>query len=82
MRFLEEEYEHKHGRFGTAEEIGFKSMYGDRPYLYEIVEADEETFLARATGRDEMVGDVLEVRAGGKLVKVNDVCHGDNRPRP
>jgi hypothetical protein len=82
MRFLEEEYKEKHGRYGTTEEIDFKSMYGDRPYLYEIVEVSDDMFVARATGRDEMLGDIMEVKAGGKLQKVHDVCRGDDRPRP
>ena len=67
MRFVQDDFKASHGRYGTPEEVKFKSMYGDRPYLYEYVEASADTFLARATGQDEMAGDVLQVRAGGKL---------------
>ena len=82
MRFLEEDYKEEHGRYGSAEEIGFNSMYGERPYRYEIVEHSADTYRARATGVDEMTGDILELEAGGKVTKVTDICRGEDRPRP
>ena len=68
VHYLQEKYHEDHGTYGSFEDIGFSSAYGDEPYLIELISHSSDEYLARATGNGRLVaGDTLEVRKDGRV---------------
>ena len=54
--------------------LGFEARGKTIRYRYEVVQASESTFMARATGIGEMKGDVWEITQDNHSVNVTNSC--------
>ena len=57
-----------------TKKIGFEARGSKIRYRYEVVSASPTAFLARATGIDEMKGDVWEINEKNELTNTKALC--------
>jgi type IV pilus assembly protein PilA len=74
LHTAEEAYRGEHGAYGTLEEIGFAPEGDTVRYEYVLLEHGADTFVAEATGRDEMAGDRWIVDQSGHVDVVESRC--------
>ncbi len=75
VHYLEEKHLDEYGRFGTFQEIGFSSAYGEAPYRVTLETVSDKAYEAFAVGTIGLVkGDRLMMNQKGKVAFLNNTC--------
>ncbi len=74
VHILQESYKSRSQRFGTLEEIGFRSAFGDNPYTIVLKHADANQYEAQAVGNHQMEGDLMILREDGHIQIDKEHC--------
>ena len=63
-------------RYGTLEEVQYRSMSSQPRYKIEIVKKSDSGFTARATGiRDDVEGDIWEIDEKNQIRNIENACN-------
>ena len=71
------------GKFAaTLKELDAEAIISPRRYAFTMVEATAKKYRVRATGKDDMAGDVWEVDERGEPANTANLCQKLEKPKP